>query len=152
MAVDALNLSQGGRMELDETIRQRLLTFQRIEITEHHIYQRLARVIRPPENQQVLEQIAQDELRHYQDWKRYTGQEVRPDQLKIWFYYWVSRIFGFTFGVKLMERGEELWADHGSHPRSGGLSARGRNPRRKTTRHVGRGAPSLRRIGRPGFE
>jgi VIT1/CCC1 family predicted Fe2+/Mn2+ transporter len=94
-------------MKLDETIRQRLITFQRIEVTEHHIYQRLAKVIRPAENQHILEQIAQDELRHYQDWKRYTGQEVRPDQMKIWFYYWVSRIFGFTFGVKLMERGEE---------------------------------------------
>lgn len=94
-------------MELDETIRERLMTFQRIEITEHHIYKRLAQVIHPPENQQILEQIAQDELRHYQGWKRYTGQEVRPDQLRIRFYYWVSRIFGFTFGVKLMERGEE---------------------------------------------
>jgi demethoxyubiquinone hydroxylase (CLK1/Coq7/Cat5 family) len=77
-------------MKLDETIRQRLITFQRIEVTEHHIYQRLAKVIRPAENQHILEQIAQDELRHYQDWKRYTGQEVRPDQMKIWLYYWVS--------------------------------------------------------------
>jgi VIT1/CCC1 family predicted Fe2+/Mn2+ transporter len=94
-------------MELDETIRQRLTTFQRMEITEHHIYKRLARVVRPAENQQVLEQIAQDELRHYQGWKQYTGQEVRPDQMQIWFYYWVSRILGFTFGIKLMERGEE---------------------------------------------
>ena len=94
-------------MELDESIRQRLITFQRTEITEHHIYRRLARAIRPTENQQVLEQIAGDELRHYQGWKQYTGQEVRPDRLKVWFYYWVSRILGFTFGVKLMERGEE---------------------------------------------
>jgi demethoxyubiquinone hydroxylase (CLK1/Coq7/Cat5 family) len=94
-------------MELDETIRQRLITFQRTELTEHHIYKRLAKVIHPAENQHILEQIAKDELRHHHDWKRYTGQEVEPDQLKIWFYYWVSRIFGFTFGVKLMERSEE---------------------------------------------
>jgi VIT1/CCC1 family predicted Fe2+/Mn2+ transporter len=94
-------------MELNESIRQRLNTFQRTEITEHHIYRRLAKVIRPAENQRILEQIAQDELRHYQGWKRYTGQEVKPDWLKMWFYYWVSRILGFTFGVKLMERGEE---------------------------------------------
>jgi VIT1/CCC1 family predicted Fe2+/Mn2+ transporter len=94
-------------MEMDETIRQRLVTFQRTEITEHHIYRRLAKVIRPAENQHILEQIARDELRHYQGWKQYTGQEVQPDRLKIWFYYWVSRILGFTFGVRLMERGEE---------------------------------------------
>jgi hypothetical protein len=42
-------------MELDETIRQRLMTFQRTELTEHHIYRRLAKVIRPIENQHVLE-------------------------------------------------------------------------------------------------
>jgi VIT1/CCC1 family predicted Fe2+/Mn2+ transporter len=94
-------------MELDETIRQRLMTFQRAELTEHHIYRRLAKYVRPAENQQVLEQIAQDELRHYHGWKEYTGQEVKPDRLKMWFYYWISRILGFTFGVKLMERGEE---------------------------------------------
>jgi rubrerythrin len=94
-------------MELDETTRQQLLTFQRAEITEHHIYRQLAQVVRPAENQRVLEQIARDELRHYQGWKQYTGQEVKPDRLKMWFYYWVSRILGFTFGVKLMEQGEE---------------------------------------------
>jgi VIT1/CCC1 family predicted Fe2+/Mn2+ transporter len=94
-------------MELDETIRQRLMTFQRTELTEHYIYQRLAKVIRPGENQQILEQMARDELHHYHDLKQYTGQEVKPDRLKIWFYYWVSRILGLTFGVKLMERGEE---------------------------------------------
>ena len=94
-------------MELNQAIRQRLMTFQRTEITEHHIYRQLAKIIRPAENQHILEQIAQDELRHYQGWKRYTGQEVKPDRLKMWFYYWVSRILGFTFGVKLMERGEE---------------------------------------------
>jgi VIT1/CCC1 family predicted Fe2+/Mn2+ transporter len=32
---------------------------------------------------------------------------VMPDRLRIWKYYWISRIFGFTFGIKLMEKGEE---------------------------------------------
>jgi rubrerythrin len=71
-------------MELDESIRQRLMTFQRAEITEHHIYRRLAQVIRPAENQHVLEQIARDELRHYHGWKQYTGQEVKPDHTFAW--------------------------------------------------------------------
>lgn len=84
-----------------------LKLFQRTEITEHHIYKRLARSVSPPENAKILAQIAEDELRHYEGWKRYSGVEVRPDWFKVWFYYLISRIFGFTFGLKLMERGEE---------------------------------------------
>jgi VIT1/CCC1 family predicted Fe2+/Mn2+ transporter len=94
-------------MQLSEDIRRQLLTFQRLEITEHHIYKRLARTMPASENRQILEKIAADELRHYEDWKGYTGKEVKPDFFNLWFYYLVSRIFGFTFGIKLMEMGEE---------------------------------------------
>jgi VIT1/CCC1 family predicted Fe2+/Mn2+ transporter len=95
-----------GIMELKDEIRQQLILFQRNEITEHHVYKRLAGSIKSSKNQEILTKIAEDELRHYRDWKSYTQREVRPDRLKIWFYYVISRIFGFTFGIKLMERGE----------------------------------------------
>jgi len=94
-------------MDISEEIRQRLLVYQKNEITEYHIYRRLARTIKSPENRRILESIADDELRHYGDWRAYTRQDVEPDRLGIWKYYLISRIFGFTFGVKLMERGEE---------------------------------------------
>jgi VIT1/CCC1 family predicted Fe2+/Mn2+ transporter len=94
-------------MEISQEIRQQLLDYQKGEITEHYIYQRLATTIKAPENRRILEEIAGDELRHYHQWKNYTQQEVMPDRLRIWKYYWISRIFGFTFGIKLMEKGEE---------------------------------------------
>jgi VIT1/CCC1 family predicted Fe2+/Mn2+ transporter len=94
-------------MELTPEIRQKLLLYQKIEITEHHIYQNLARTARTAENRQVLERIAKDELRHYEDWKRYTGQVVHPDRVAIWKYTLIGRIFGLTFGLKLMEHGEQ---------------------------------------------
>ncbi|MBN1814959.1 MAG: VIT1/CCC1 transporter family protein [Anaerolineae bacterium] len=90
-----------------ERERQLLLVYQKNEITEHHIYTRLARTVKSPENQQVLERIAADELGHYQFWRTYTHQDVKPDRLKVWMYYLISRVLGFTFGIKLMERGEE---------------------------------------------
>jgi VIT1/CCC1 family predicted Fe2+/Mn2+ transporter len=93
-------------MELTPAVRQQLLTFQQIEITEHHIYQYLARSVTSPENRRVFEKIAADELRHYQDWKKYTGQEVSPDRFAIWKYTLINRLLGFTFGIKLMENGE----------------------------------------------
>jgi vacuolar iron transporter family protein len=81
--------------------------FQRIEITEHHIYKRLSKKIKDPENRKILSQIADDELRHYHEWKKLTGQEFKPNMWEVWKYYWISRVFGFTFGIKLMERGEK---------------------------------------------
>ncbi len=85
----------------------KVLTYQENEITEHHIYKKLARAVDSPENRRVLEEIAEDELRHYHDWHRYTQEDVKPDQWRVWGYYLISRVFGFTFGIKLMERGEE---------------------------------------------
>jgi vacuolar iron transporter family protein len=94
-------------MEITPLLREQLLTFQRLEITEHYIYKQLAGIVHPEANSKILEKIAQDELRHYQNWKKYTGVEVKPDSFAIWKYTLVSRLFGFTFGIKLMERGEE---------------------------------------------
>jgi VIT1/CCC1 family predicted Fe2+/Mn2+ transporter len=54
-----------------------------------------------------LEGIAADELRHYDQWKAYTRQDVEPSRWQVAKYYWISRVLGFTFGIKLMERGEQ---------------------------------------------
>jgi len=92
---------------LDQDTIEQISSYQRDEITEHNIYRKLARSIKSPENNEILEQIAADELRHARVWQEYTGQEVQPNRWKVWFYLLVSRIFGYTFGIKLMERGEE---------------------------------------------
>ena len=94
-------------MQLSEDIRKKVILFQQTEITEYHIYKRLAQRIKSKENAKILDQIAEDELRHYNGWKKYTNEEVQPRWFFVWFYYIVSMVFGFTFGVKLMEQGEE---------------------------------------------
>jgi VIT1/CCC1 family predicted Fe2+/Mn2+ transporter len=94
-------------MDISKELREQLLVYQKNEITEYHIYKMLARVVKSPENRRILAEIADDELQHYQVWRIYTQQDVKPDKLNIWKYYWISRIFGFTFGIKLMEKGEE---------------------------------------------
>ena len=94
-------------MQLSESVRQRVLNFQRTEITEYHIYKRLSKKVSPPENARIIERIAEDELRHYNGWKKYTNQDVEPRWFYVWFYYIISVLFGFTFGIKLMEQGEE---------------------------------------------
>ncbi|HSF82757.1 MAG TPA: VIT1/CCC1 transporter family protein [Anaerolineales bacterium] len=94
-------------MPSKESLDHILETFQRIEITEHQIYSRLAKRVKEPENREILERIAEDELRHSQDLRKYTQREIKPNRWHIFKYTLISRIFGFTFGIKLMERGEE---------------------------------------------
>jgi len=100
-------MKQKGRPALSPETREKLLSYQESEITEYHIYRKLAEAVDSPENSRILREIAEDELGHYRDWRAYTQEDVEPDQWRIWKFYLISRIFGFTFGIKLMERGEE---------------------------------------------
>jgi VIT1/CCC1 family predicted Fe2+/Mn2+ transporter len=85
----------------------KLLLFQRNEITEHHVYTQLARRAKGEENRSVLKSIAKDELKHYHDWKVHTGRDVAPRKLTIFKYALISRLLGFTFAIKRMENAEE---------------------------------------------
>ena len=80
---------------------------QENEITEHHIYSRLASYIKDEHNSQVLKQIAEDELKHHNALKRFTGTDRKPNALKVHLYTFISLVFGITFGIKLMEKREK---------------------------------------------
>jgi len=99
-------------MKKNNKLNGRLLAFQKNEITEYYIYQKLAASAKSDWNRQTLRRIGEDEFRHSQEWKKHTGAEVKPSLVMIQFYYWISRIFGLTFGIKLMERGEENVQHH----------------------------------------
>ncbi|MFA7645315.1 MAG: rubrerythrin family protein, partial [Thermovirgaceae bacterium] len=57
--------------EISPEIRKQIMLFQRTEITEYNIYQRLARRMEG-KNREVLERISLDEKRHAGVWRRYT--------------------------------------------------------------------------------
>ncbi len=94
-------------MELSDDIRQELIKAQRTEITEYYVYKAIAKTLPEEENRRIVEGIGEDEKRHYEIWKGYTGEEVAPNKFQIWLYTTISKLFGFTFGFKLMELGEE---------------------------------------------
>lgn len=85
-----------------ETLRR----FARAELTESHIYRRLADREKDPANRQVLQQIAQEEENHYALIARESGVSAQPDRIKIFIYTLLARILGLTFAIKLMENGE----------------------------------------------
>ena len=79
---------------------------QQNELTESAIYQRIAKFAKGEENQKTLLRLAQEERAHYEIWKKYSGQELKPETGKVLWYTLLARVLGFTFAVKLMERGE----------------------------------------------
>lgn len=83
-----------------------LIRMQKGEITEHFIYQGLAGSTRDSRNKKILEQIANDELRHYNTLKETTKLEFKPNIPRIWWYTFLGRAFGLSFALKLMEGGE----------------------------------------------
>ena len=85
-----------------QTIKQ----FQKNEITEYYIYSRLSRKIKNQKNAETLQRIGDDEMKHYMFWKKYSKADVKPNWWKVFKFYWIARILGITFGIKLMERGE----------------------------------------------
>ena len=80
---------------------------QQSELTESVIYEKIAAFAKGDENKQTLLRLSREEKAHYLIWKKYTNQEMKPESLKVLKYTMIARTLGFTFAVKLMERGEE---------------------------------------------
>lgn len=82
-----------------------LLSAQGFEISEYFIYKNLVKMGNQT-NRGVLNKLADDSLKHYQYWEKITGRKVSEDKIKIWLYTNLARIFGLTFGIKMLEQTE----------------------------------------------
>ena len=80
---------------------------QQNELTESVIYEKIAAFAKGEENKATLRRLAKEEKAHYEIWKKYSGEEMKPQKAKVLKFTAIARILGFTFAVKLMERGEE---------------------------------------------
>ena len=80
---------------------------QQNELTESVIYEKIAAFAKGEENRQTLLRLSREEKAHYEIWKKYTGLEMKPQKGKVLWFTAMARLLGFTFTVKLMERGEE---------------------------------------------
>lgn len=91
-----------------DKIEQKILNLQRNEITEHFIYLKLSEKIKDPHNKEILIRLSKEEREHYKKLREISKREIKESKFKIWFYLFIIKIFGFTFGLKLMEKGEKL--------------------------------------------
>ena len=94
-------------MDLKKEVKEEFIRFQRNEKTESIVYDRLASIEKDESNRKVLRLISAEEKAHYATLKKYTETDVAPDKLRIAKYYWLARILGITFAIKLMESSEE---------------------------------------------
>ncbi len=80
---------------------------QQNELNESVIYEKIAGFAKGEENRQTLLRLSREEKAHYLVWQKYTGMEMKPEKGKVLKYALLARVLGFTFAVKLMEKGEE---------------------------------------------
>ncbi len=79
---------------------------QQNELNESIIYTKIAKFARGEENKQTLLRLAREEKAHFDIWQKYTNASLKPNKLKIFKYVFIAWLLGFTFAVKLMEKGE----------------------------------------------
>ena len=67
---------------------------QQNELTESVIYEKIAGFAKGEENKKVLLRLSREEKSHYEVWKRYTGEELKPQKGKILWYTLLARVLG----------------------------------------------------------
>lgn len=92
---------------MEQKALKMLLAMQQGELNESLIYAKIARKVKDAACRGTLEKIASDERAHYEIWKNYTGRELKPSGLKVFFTVLTARLLGFTFAVKRMENREK---------------------------------------------
>lgn len=93
--------------QLSAQVLEIIRKMQQNELTESVIYEKIAVFAKGEENRQTLLRLSREERAHYEIWKKYTGIEMKPQDGKVLKYTMLARVLGFTFAVKLMEKGEE---------------------------------------------
>ncbi|MBU0709810.1 MAG: VIT1/CCC1 transporter family protein [Candidatus Omnitrophica bacterium] len=96
---------------VDSALKAKVLLAQKNEITERLIYSKLSSLAKDKQQAQILDKISGEELKHYEFFKTLTNLDVKPNRLKISFFVFIAKVFGLTFGLKLLEKGEDLAQD-----------------------------------------
>jgi len=91
---------------MDAEWKKKLMSAQRAEITEYHIYTQLADRTKDENNAAVLRRIGNEEKKHADYWKTKTGVDVQPNGWKVFKTVTMARFLGLSFVLKQMEKNE----------------------------------------------
>jgi len=93
--------------QLNQNEINELKKAQQDELVGQEVYGRLSKIIKDSNNAKILAKISEEEREHAKIFKKYTQTELKVNKFRVFFYLFVSRVFGLTFGIKLQEKGEE---------------------------------------------
>lgn len=93
-------------MNPDPKMLKKMLAEQQDEINAHQLYKKMATLTKNSQNSNTLELIAEDELKHYKRLKGETKQDIKPQKFRIFINILFVKIFGLTFGIKMLEKAE----------------------------------------------
>lgn len=93
---------------MNNEIRSVLIQRQKDEVTGAILYDTLAKREKHKENKKLLAQMAKDERDHAITWGSITNEKVSPDKRKIRRLNFLSRLLGFTFVLKIIQKDEQL--------------------------------------------
>ncbi len=93
--------------DIPARIKKMIKILQKGEITEYHMYIHIARHTKSQKNREILERIAVEEKSHYEIWTEYLGEPAKPSKWKLIIYKIMNFLLGYTFTLKVMEKGED---------------------------------------------
>lgn len=99
-------MSSQGKTVSEET-KKMILKLQQNEITEQAIYYNLAKRVKKQSEKDTLKRIGNEEGLHSKIWSNYTNKTLEPQRFKVFLFSLLSIILGYTFAIKIMEKGEE---------------------------------------------
>jgi len=106
-----LQVLEEGELLMSKQLNQNeineLKKAQQDELVGQEVYGRLSKIIKDSNNAKILAKISEEEREHAKIFKKYTQTELKVNRFRVFFYLFVSRVFGLTFGIKLQEKGEE---------------------------------------------
>jgi len=87
-------------------MQKAILNQQQNEITESKVYEALGNLSTDKHNKKILLQISKEEKKHYKFWENITKKKLTPNDFQVKKYTFISKIFGLSFGLRLMEKNE----------------------------------------------
>ncbi len=93
-------------------MNKKILKQQQNELNAHYIYTALAKLADDTHNKTILENIAKDELWHYDFLKNITGASIKQNKGTIKRFITLAKIFGLSFALRLLEKEESQTADY----------------------------------------
>ena len=87
---------------------ERIKEFQQDEMTAYVLYTRMANRQKNQQNKKVLLDFANEEKGHALFFEKYSGEKVKPNRFKVFWYSLLTFVFGYTFSIKTMQKNQEF--------------------------------------------